>query len=228
MANREILEVDITEPGMGYVATAPPAYFTREGTVALKAVWNHNDTGYYEHGTIVLAAAVPYAGYKFDHWSGEVPGGVNYNQGVNIAMTENRNIKCHFRAIDVEPPPPPPPNWVLLGSASVTVGPVPVEVDWVLLGSASVLVSPNPVEVDWVLLGSATIMIEPGGIIPPMICTIDDDCPPGYKCVAGFCVKEEEKGGISPWLLVAGGLGVAAIAVVAATKKKPAKEKKKS
>lgn len=117
-------------------------------------------------------------------------------------------------------------DWIELGSMSILVSPIPVAVDWVELGSASILVSPLPVAVDWVLLGSSTISVIPMGVEPPpMVCTVDADCPPGYICVDGKCVLEEEEKEF-PWLWVAGGLGVAAVAVAATTKKKPAKGKK--
>lgn len=115
-------------------------------------------------------------------------------------------------------------DWVLLGSTSILVSPIPVAVDWVELGSTSILVSPLPIAVDWVLLGSTTIEVIPLGIEPPpLVCTVDADCPPGYVCVNGKCVLEEEVEKEFPWLLAVGGLGVAAVVVAAATKKKPAK-----
>ena len=89
----ETLEVDITQPGMGFVSTDPAS---EEG----KVVWHNNETGTFPKGTNVRVTAVPTTGYVFDHWSDEIVGGVSYNNPEYVSpMTEYRAVKAHFRPL---------------------------------------------------------------------------------------------------------------------------------
>lgn len=87
----ETLEVDITPEGSGYVKTSPAS---KEG----KSTWYHNDKGTFPYGTNVQVTAYPNSGYKFDHWSDEIVGGVSYSNPEYVKpMTEYRAVKAHFR-----------------------------------------------------------------------------------------------------------------------------------
>lgn len=65
------------------------------------------------------------------------------------------------------------------------------------------------------------------GYVPPT-CAIDADCPLGYKCVNGKCVKITPTKKF-PWeWVVAGGLGLAALILLASKKEEEIKKKPKS
>lgn len=86
----EKLEVDIVG-GKGHVVTDPAS---QEG----KTIWYGDETGNFLYGTNVKVTAVPDAGYVFDHWSADIVGGTSTkNPDYVQTMTQNRNVKCHFR-----------------------------------------------------------------------------------------------------------------------------------
>jgi len=71
--------------------------------------------------------------------------------------------------------------------------------------------SDNPVVVD--SYSGVLCTVGPAGIPPeiPETCSIDSDCPEGYVCKDGKCVKKEA----FPWLpvvLIGGGVAIAALA----------------
>lgn len=102
----EVLEVDITPAGGGYIKTSPAS---QEG----KSTWRNGDTGTFVHGTVVKVTAYPNSGYAFDKWSDEIEGGVSYSNPAYVKpMTEHRAVKCHFKSV-ITPPPeeePTPPD----------------------------------------------------------------------------------------------------------------------
>ena len=71
----------------------------------------------------------------------------------------------------------------------------------------------------WKELGSlTTLIVTIPGEPPPVECSIDSDCPEGYVCQDGICVKEV-KASAFPWIPVALGVGAAVVAAAALTKK---------
>ena len=73
----------------------------------------------------------------------------------------------------------------------------------------------------WKVLKTIDITLTPPPPPPPPACEIDADCPTGYKCVNGKCVKVTPPGKEIPWeLITAGGLAAGA-AVLLIPKKKP-------
>ncbi len=89
----ETLEIDITPGAAGYVETVP---VSEEG----QSIWHNNYTGKFPYGTSVQVTAIPYSGYRFDHWSDEIVGGVSYDNPSYVQpMTEYRAAKAHFREI---------------------------------------------------------------------------------------------------------------------------------
>lgn len=97
----ETLRIDITPVGAGYVTTDPVC---EEGKVFLDWEWNNGDTGTFPYGTQVKVTAHPHTGYVFEKWSGEIVGGVSYDNPSYVQnMTEHRRVTCHFRA-EEEPP----------------------------------------------------------------------------------------------------------------------------
>lgn len=95
----QTLEVDITPSEGGYVTTSPPA---DEGHPEER--WYNNNTGKFEYDTRVRVTAHPNEGYKFDHWSDEIEGGVSYDNPEYVAgtMTEHRAVKAHFEEEVIE------------------------------------------------------------------------------------------------------------------------------
>uniref|UniRef100_A0A6M3M026 Bacterial repeat domain-containing protein n=1 Tax=viral metagenome TaxID=1070528 RepID=A0A6M3M026_9ZZZZ len=92
----QTLEIDITPVGAGYVTTAPDP----------EVGANHftdGSTGDFRYDQKVMVEAHPNEGYRFDHWSDEIEGGVSYNNPEYVAgtMTEHRAVKAHFRSIEV-------------------------------------------------------------------------------------------------------------------------------
>jgi len=89
----ETLEVDITPVGTGYVQTEPTS---EDG----KSLWYEGSVGSFLHGTTVQVTAYPSEGYRFDHWSDEIEGGVSYeNPAMVQPMTEHRAVKAHFTEV---------------------------------------------------------------------------------------------------------------------------------
>ena len=90
---------------------------------------------------------------------------------------------------------------------------------WAVLKTVDVILGPSEEVVGgWKVLKTVDVILYPKGYIPE--CETDADCPPGYKCVNGECVKEEVEGEF-PWQwLVIGGLGVASVILLMPQKEK--------
>lgn len=99
-------------------------------------------------------------------------------------------------------------TWKKLSSIMITIVPTAV---WKKLDSGTITVS-STISV-WKKLATSSLTIKPSIPVPPPIpppvpntCSVDSDCPEGYVCENGKCVKKETE---SNWLipaLVAGGL----------------------
>ena len=85
------LKTNITPLGAGYVETTP----NPQGGYQK---WVNNSTGQFQDGARVSVKATPYAGYRFDHWSTDILGGVSYQNPEYVQdMTQDRVVTCHFR-----------------------------------------------------------------------------------------------------------------------------------
>ena len=97
---------------------------------------------------------------------------------------------------------------------------LPLEVGgWVLAATKTGAIKPCLVG-GWVLAATKTAIIRPPGLPP---CQTDTDCPTGYKCVGGKCVKEEVEKEI-PWGWIAAGAVGAGGVVLLTGKEKPKKK----
>jgi len=95
----EILEIDITPVGAGYVTTNPAPISSSTG----RNFFEDDDTGEFEYGTNVRVTANPMSGYEFDHWSDEIVGGTSIKNPEYVKpMTEHRAVKAHFQEIAPE------------------------------------------------------------------------------------------------------------------------------
>ena len=86
----ETLKIKLDPAGAGYVTTSPEALEGHPGSR-----WYNDDTGKFEHGTIVYVTAHPYSGYTFKSWSGEMKDTTAITAKV-YDMTEHRLITAHF------------------------------------------------------------------------------------------------------------------------------------
>jgi len=89
---------------------------------------------------------------------------------------------------------------------------------WKNVSEGSVRLEPSEVIIaGWKRVSQTTV-----GLQLPVLCSIDDDCPEGYVCENGVCVR---KGTPFPWgwLAVGGGAAAAALLIISAKQK----EKKK-
>ncbi len=75
----------------------------------------------------------------------------------------------------------------------------------------------------WVELDSRSVTLTPSGV--PSQCTLDSDCPPGYSCVGGVCVRDtvpppdgESKFPWVPVAIIGAGVALAAYAVAPTVK----------
>jgi len=108
-------------------------------------------------------------------------------------------------------------EWALLDIKYVNLRPSEEEIaGWKLLDTKFVTLVPSTEEISgWKLLKTESVTLKPHGL--PSVCSVDTDCPPGYKCVNGHCQRVEP----TPWLWVlAGVLGVAGLILLIPKKKK--------
>ena len=79
----------------------------------------------------------------------------------------------------------------------------------------------------WEEVATKTAIIKPSGEPPPPACTVDADCPTGYECIKGKCVKiKPEPDGEIPWpWIAAGAVGVGGILLLTGGKKPVGKKK---
>jgi len=137
----QTLEIDVSPADGGYVITNPAS---NEG----KSNWVNGNTGTFPYGTDVIVRAVPYSGFKFDHWSDEIVGGVSTNNPAHVqSMTEHRAIKAHFVSetadeekliISITP----------TGKGSVTASPQPNHIisnDWYYTYGTIVTLTAHPI-----------------------------------------------------------------------------------
>jgi len=151
-------------------------------------------------------------------------------QVLNLWQNSTKNPACEVTT-----------GWQLLKSIDITLKP-PAEVGgWNLLATIDVTLKP-PVEVGgWNLLETIDVTLTPTGFVPEcstnadcpsnkpycvggvcVQCRNDADCPEGYECKSGVCVK---KGAAFPWQWLA--IVGAAIAGVLLLIPKPKKAKEK-
>ncbi|MCL0105009.1 Ig-like domain-containing protein [Dehalococcoidia bacterium] len=79
------------------IAIDPPA----SGTVSLSP--EPDPDGRYTARTEVTLTAEPAAGWRFDHWSGDVTG---TEPTVTLTMDAHKSVTAHFARVVVQPPPP--------------------------------------------------------------------------------------------------------------------------
>jgi len=118
-------------------------------------------------------------------------------------------------------------GWNLLKTMEVTLFPSVEEVaGWNLLKTITVTLSPSTEEVaGWNLLKTIEVTVLPSGEVPPPACTVDADCPEGYECVGGKCVKKKVEGEV-PWAwIAAGAVGIGGIVLLTGGKKPAGKKK---
>ena len=118
-------------------------------------------------------------------------------------------------------------GWNLLKTMEVTLSPSVEEVaGWNLLKTMEVTLSPSVEEVaGWNLLKTIEVTLLPSGEPPPPTCDVDADCPTGYECVDGKCVKKKVEGEV-PWAwIAAGAVGVGGILLLTSGKKPVGKKK---
>ena len=115
-------------------------------------------------------------------------------------------------------------TWKQLDSGIITVTPTAV---WKKLDSGIITVTPTLLA-EWKKLGSYTLTVKPTVEPPPPpppvpeTCSVDADCPEGYVCKDGKCVKTE-----IDWLpiaLIGGGVGLMALSGKKPRRKRSAKK----
>ena len=89
---------------------------------------------------------------------------------------------------------------------------------WKMVDSCQVILSPS----EQIIAGWKRLAEASASLVLSIACRTDVDCPEGYVCRDGVCVK---MGGEFPWGLLVGGAAIAGIAVVASRKKKPPEKK---
>ena len=120
-------------------------------------------------------------------------------------------------------------KWIKLTTISVSITPLAIAAGWVkLVPTISIPITPLAIVTEWAKLGSLsvgiilkTVVLPPPPPPVPETCLVDSDCPEGYVCKDGKCVKEETN-----WLPIAL-IGGGAVALMTLTGKKP-KEKSSS
>lgn len=115
-------------------------------------------------------------------------------------------------------------GWNMLKTITVTLTPsAEVVAGWNLLKTITVTLTPSEEEVaGWNMLKTITVTLAPAGV--PPVCVTDADCPAGYICVNGKCVKKPVPPPSEvPWgWIAAGAVGVGGV-VLLTEKKKPTK-----
>lgn len=125
-----------------------------------------------------------------------------------------------------------PPEWSIIGSdITLRIDVIPeVPPEWQIIGS-DITLAVSLITVGWQVIGDdLTLAVALSEVAPPPCTPGETKCigPDLYECSldgewvlveenSPQCAVEEKE---FPWLLVAGGLGVAAVAVAATTKKK--------
>ena len=115
-------------------------------------------------------------------------------------------------------------GWKLLDTKIVTLVPTEEEVaGWKLLDTKIVTLIPSVEEVaGWKLLDTKLVTLTLPGMPPPLTCSVDADCPPGYVCRGGVCVKKEPP--VDWTMLVL--LGMAVIVLAAPKEEKVGRKKR--
>lgn len=107
-------------------------------------------------------------------------------------------------------------GWKNVATLTITLMPGQEEVaEWKNIATITVTLAPGTGEVaQWKLVDTKTITL----IIPTTACLTDADCPEGYVCMDGVCVKKEAG---FPWAALGiGGAAVAGIALVISGRRK--------
>jgi hypothetical protein len=111
-------------------------------------------------------------------------------------------------------------GWKNVATLTITLIPGEEEVaGWALLRTITVTLAPGTGEVaQWKLVDTKTITL----IIPTITCSIDADCPEGYLCMDGVCIKKEAG---FPWaaLGIAGAAIAGTILIISGRRKKKEK-----
>lgn len=113
-------------------------------------------------------------------------------------------------------------GWKVLRTIDVTLVPSEEMIGgWKVLGTIDVTLTPSEEIVGgWKVLKTIDVVLMPPGL--PPVCGTDADCPLGYKCVNGKCVKKEPSE--VPWPWIAAGALAAGGVVLLTGKEKPKKK----
>jgi len=109
-------------------------------------------------------------------------------------------------------------NWVEVDAQTITLEPSEAVGNWVPIDEKTMTLEPSEAVGNWVQISEMDVTLTPEGVVPPT-CVTDTDCPVGYKCVNGKCVKEGPAELRWEWLLIGGGVALAAGMLLA--KKQP-------
>lgn len=154
--------------------------------------------GNYEHdeGASVTVTATPDSGYDFSHWI--LDGETRTEKSTVVIMDKDYTLTAYFEVI-------PPPQYTLTisepsgGSTNPPPGPHDYNEGTVVIVSALPL--PGYVFEHWIFDGTidtthpiSVLMDRNHSLLAvfaevPPECSIDADCPKGYRCVDGVCVK---------------------------------------
>ena len=114
-------------------------------------------------------------------------------------------------------------GWALVATLDITLVPGGEEVaQWKNVATLTITLVPGTGEVaQWKLVDTKTITL----VVPTIVCSKDADCPEGYLCVGGVCVKKK---GL-PWtsFAIAGAAVAGIILIISGQQKRKKKEKKK-
>ena len=120
-------------------------------------------------------------------------------------------------------------DWGVLKTVDLVLQPREVVVGgWNILQTVDIVVSPSEEVVGgWNVLQTVDVVVFPLGEAPPPTCDVDADCPTGYECIKGKCVKiKPEPDGEIPWAwLAAGAVGIGGIVLLTGGKKPVGKKK---
>jgi hypothetical protein len=106
-------------------------------------------------------------------------------------------------------------NWALLDTKIITLSPSEEEIEgWKLLDTKIITLSPSEEEIEgWKLLDTKIVTLS----LPTIECSTDADCPEGYVCVGGVCVKKKAGLPLAPFAL--GGAAAVGIILISSRKK---------
>jgi hypothetical protein len=109
-------------------------------------------------------------------------------------------------------------NWYPVDTIDVTLIPGEAVAGWYPVDTIDVTLIPGEAVAGWYPVDTIDVTLKP----PSVSCKIDADCPSGYKCVDGKCVKEGKE---FPWEWILIGGGTALVGGVVISEKAGKKKK---